>query len=583
MIATQPHRKYLEDRLGDAKVDPRNFQFLTPKETVAAFPDQGVPFVPSIEFFYRDLDGKPLRSRYRLLFNGDGKFRQPKDTGVHAYLPLLPGKKTWKRVAADVSEDLIITEGEVKTLAAIAHLGMPTVGLGGVDQWHIPKTREPLPELKKFKWRDRAKQRRVWVMFDSNMDHNRNVRRNAVELGDALAALGADPWIVKITDLNGSGNTGLDDFLVHPAGGFQNFQLLPRYRLDSKTVANWRAEIGGIDAEVRIELAEHCRSAADIVLDKTLITKWIVNGLLAEDKLVILSGSPKVGKTTFMVRLLLHACGALGPLGDFSAISEAKNFPIGYFNEMGETGIKRSIKALCPKVSDKDIAAAVRNLIIYDKFDTLDATGLQKLDDAIVKNKFRIFVIDTLGAVRPSMPGTDAQSADAKIMRKIGDIGRHRHCAIVVMTQGNKRGGDLENPLDRIAHTNQFSAAADDIWMLYRKVGDTNRQRYFQCIGRNVMESDELVITLDGANGLGIVGKAIDIETTDAQKQILDCLTKAAPLALTPSQIATLIGKTRRAVANTIARNLGGFVVQVGKEGKVTTVPNAMKNFRATS
>jgi len=305
-VDIKAHAKHLRDRLGDTLVDQRGFRFLSKKETHDALTGQGgVPFVPSIEFFYWDLDGKPLRSRYRLLVPNDfkGKYRQPTGTDVRAYFPLLPDGKTWKQIAADVSQDLIVTEGEIKAIAGTVNAKLPTIGLGGVEGWHTPQSRDLLPDLKRFKWKEKKKPRRVWVIFDSNIDHNPDIRKNAVLLGDALAALGADPQIVKLTDLNGDGNTGLDDFLVHPAGGYREFQLQPRYRLDSKVVTNWRKEINLQPTAPPLPPHDLTPIRAEWLEEKLPPQEFLLDKYIPRGTVVLLIAEGAVGKTELILNL----------------------------------------------------------------------------------------------------------------------------------------------------------------------------------------------------------------------------------------------------------------------------------------
>lgn len=61
------------------------------------------------------------------------KYMSFRASGVRAYFP----KGTavdWPNVAADASRPIVITEGELKALKACS-LGVPTIGLGGVDSF----------------------------------------------------------------------------------------------------------------------------------------------------------------------------------------------------------------------------------------------------------------------------------------------------------------------------------------------------------------------------------------------------------------------------------------------------------------
>ncbi len=101
---------------------------------------------------YQAPSGKLLRYvRFKLLGELKGrdgkviKYTQPSGSGIHLYLPPLID---WAAVAKDPKRKILITEGEKKAVAAILHLGIPTIGTGGV--WSF-KT----PDLNGFVWKDR--------------------------------------------------------------------------------------------------------------------------------------------------------------------------------------------------------------------------------------------------------------------------------------------------------------------------------------------------------------------------------------------------------------------------------------------
>ena len=81
----------------------------------------------------------------------------------------------------------------------------------------------------------------------------------------------------------------------------------------------------------------------------------------------------------------------------------------------------------------------------------------------------------------------------------------------------------MESVWDRIGHTNLFAAAAVDFISLYRKRNDSTKRRYLQLLGRNVPESDEMILTLD-YQGLKIEGSTYEVTMTEAQREIVDRL-----------------------------------------------------------
>jgi hypothetical protein len=350
-----------------------------------------------------------------------------------------------------------------------------------------------------------------------------------------------------------------------------------RKRQLDKVIGKALANEPAADDTERIDPEQHQKSLKTILEDKSLKVHWIIKGLFARGALPVISASPKVGKTTFIIGNLLHVKRQVPALGNFKAVKGTKDYAIGYFNEMGEINIRKAVKECKPGITDAEISKVLDTFIIYDQWPTLDAYGLERLEASINKHHFQLFVLDTIAAVRPVFKGLSASEADAKIMRQIAAIARRTNCCIIVVTQGNKRGGDIENITDRLAHTNQFAAAADDIITIYRKKNDDTHRRYLQLVGRNVQESDELILTLNH-EGLGIEGRTYDIQMGETQRHIIDCLKTAKPTALTPNEIATRLTRRlgkhfkRENIKDCVGRMLKmQHLVRVSKGGHVTT------------
>ena len=104
-----------------------------PKGTVSSAVRVRAYFLP-----YFDLAGKPTGfARARLLDpwtpKGEKKprrYTQPMGTTAHLYFPPVPGLD-WRKVAKDPAIPVVLTEGEKKAYA-LAKLGVPCIGLGGV-------------------------------------------------------------------------------------------------------------------------------------------------------------------------------------------------------------------------------------------------------------------------------------------------------------------------------------------------------------------------------------------------------------------------------------------------------------------
>lgn len=184
---------------------------------------------PALVIPYHDHKGQPLKPRrywpdfYRLRYLGEAnvkgfaeaagakpnRYTQPRDTGVCAYLPQLVN---WEALRTDVSEPLLITEGELKAAKATAE-GFPTIGLGGVYSFRSSANGIFfLPELELFRWA----RRKVTIVYDSDYQENPMICSAINALATELAERGALVFVATLESVYDDENrkTGLDDFLV---------------------------------------------------------------------------------------------------------------------------------------------------------------------------------------------------------------------------------------------------------------------------------------------------------------------------------------------------------------------------------
>jgi hypothetical protein len=131
---------------------------------------------------------------------GTCKYLQPKRSGVRIYFALA----TLDAVLHS-TEPLYIVEGEKKALA-VAQLGLPAVGICGIEGWHLGGAQDLHPDLDDVGLADRV----VKVIPDADYRTNFAVHAAAQRLGRALHARGATAHLVRVPD----GFKGIDDYLA---------------------------------------------------------------------------------------------------------------------------------------------------------------------------------------------------------------------------------------------------------------------------------------------------------------------------------------------------------------------------------
>lgn len=209
---------------------------------------------------YFDLAGKRLDFYRVKLFSSDPKYKQPRNTQNHLYIP----KHFLKVLKAVKHRSLIITEGEKKA-ALLTRMGFPAVAVSGVDSW---KTKSiTLPAETEFtevsnggkkevralipddgdsevgeysKYAEgfyplidliNANNYTVVIAYDSDSVYgvNPKVQRAAAVLGYELRHLGLKLTQIKQMVLpvpEGETNISVDDFIMHEEGGVTYFQML---------------------------------------------------------------------------------------------------------------------------------------------------------------------------------------------------------------------------------------------------------------------------------------------------------------------------------------------------------------------
>jgi hypothetical protein len=178
--------------------------------------------------YLNDTDYSRERFHEPLQFAGQEKtirYHQERGSTPELYLSRLGGHD-WDEVKRNPDIPLLITEGEKKAAAA-CKVGIPTVGLGGVDSFSSKK--RPLPQWDEFRFDGRV----VGIAYDSDIVDKAQVRAAEQRLAQLLAGRGARMNRIRLPDDGHRSKVGLDDYLVanglgrgDVAAAFESFKLL---------------------------------------------------------------------------------------------------------------------------------------------------------------------------------------------------------------------------------------------------------------------------------------------------------------------------------------------------------------------
>ena len=177
--------------------------------------------------------------------SNSAKYLSPKGSGIRAYFP--PGVHD----AAERPEaEVIITEGEKKSLAG-TQVGIPTIGLLGVEGWHAKRSLSLLADLERFDWKGRD----VYIAFDSDLSEKPAVQENECLLAEALKNRGANVKVLRFSDGPNGEKVGLDDFLVTNGMDLGPLRRLMNEALDPEPPlpGELKAEASAIDPATEAE------------------------------------------------------------------------------------------------------------------------------------------------------------------------------------------------------------------------------------------------------------------------------------------------------------------------------------------
>lgn len=263
---------------------------------------------------------------------------------------------------------------------------------------------------------------------------------------------------------------------------------------------------------------------------------WLVEGLLPTG-LALLVGKPKSGKSWLVLQLAI-AVAASEPLCNHWGVSRAAQ--VLYLAL--EDNLRRLQRRLvhCSQSHSE-------NLQLTTHWKPLRQGGLEQIDDYLSAHpNCGCVIVDTLQKVRGiDNPRINAYQADYDVLSLLKQIADAHNVAIIAVHHTRK--SDATDWFDLVSGTTGMSGAADSLYYLERKRGESEARLY--ATGRDFeQEVDELLSW--GARGWIAQGAAEQLLTTRTKQQIVDALKRNGQLRT--AEIANAIGKP----ASSITREL---------------------------
>ncbi len=277
---------------------------------------------------------------------------------------------------------------------------------------------------------------------------------------------------------------------------------------------------------------------------------FFIENLIPTVGIIILAGSPKIGKSWFVLQLLLSVC-------------YKRNTFIGH-------KILKETKALYLSLEDNE--ARIQERIIKQGFSPSDdnlkfafswpANGaeIQNLEDFLKKNpEVKLICIDTKGKFTLGR-NEESYQLDYDWMSKLKVISETYQVAIILVTHLRKRHAD-EDPYEQVSGSNGNTGAADTIIMIKRNRNQSKGN--ISLTSRDFAENEEDIFFDPNSCSWYSMSDNSNSILTEERQQIIDVIKKIGDNCR-PSQIAEALNKNPKNISNMLQKMKQYRLVQSG-------------------
>lgn len=275
--------------------------------------------------------------------------------------------------------------------------------------------------------------------------------------------------------------------------------------------------------------------------------KYIVPGILPEG-LALLAGKPKFGKS--YMALGLGIAVASGGLAFGSIPCEAGDVLYAALEDNNRR-LQARLRTMLPYGMEKP-----KRLHIATDWRRIGDGGVEDIEDWLDEHPgARLVMLDTLARIKPKSDGRGTlYDDDHSAIRPLQELAGRRGIAIVVIHHVRK--SEADDVFDTISGSNGLMGVADTMLVASRR-GDLT---VLSGKGRDI-EDYEKALTRDAVGGWTISGDAGELAKTNERQAILDVLAGSQE-AMTPSEVATHLGKKRDNVNHLLSRMVSEGKVQ---------------------
>jgi hypothetical protein len=255
--------------------------------------------------------------------------------------------------------------------------------------------------------------------------------------------------------------------------------------------------------------------------------RWAIPGLIPEG-LTLLGGRPKVGKSW----LAMQMAHAIGTGGMFFGQKVERGNVLYIALEDGPRRLQDRIK--------KHSIPRDAQLTFERAWAPLQEEGMTQLFEEIIKNDYRLVVVDTLTRAFRGLDQNDQPQIDA-VMSNIQRMCTDHHLAMIFNDHTTKPKGFMGDPIDDIMNSTVKTAVSDQVLALYKTQGAATAT--LKGRGRDTVEID-LVLRWDVPTCCWqCEGETGQVAVTQERQEVLEALANLGKS--TAPAIAKYLGKDR--------------------------------------
>ncbi len=491
---------------------------------------------------YHDESGDVLYEVCRLEPKGDFPLRRPDGkggtiwnmNGVRRVLLGLPDL-----LAIDPKQPILFVEGEKDALRARSAGFASTTAPGGAD-----KKGSKWPGLvEKYAIHKPLKGREVWIIPDNDAPGH----AHALAVANTLHGFAASVKILTLPDLPEKGD--VSDF-IDQHGPEEGKRLL--LEIAEKT----------LEYNPPKPVRFGSLSCADLMAAEIPDIKWIIFGLLCEG-LIILAGSPKIGKSWLVLSLCLAIVSGRKALSHFPSQS-------GTVLYLALEDNPRRLKRRLITMGISEDTPGLDKLFIETQSPTLhEPKDRPNLIDVLEKwleehPDAALIAIDTLAKIRnQSKASKSVYEQDYHDIEVLQQIASRYSVAILVVTHDRKELD--EDPFKTISGSTGVIGAADAGWVLTKKRGETEGNIFIS--GRDVEERKGAVEFDKETGWWRWIGDAAELKMNRLSLEIRNVIMDTGKPAA-PKEISKALSPHYR--YETVKKTLSRMVVK----GELIKAPN---------